>query len=175
MNDLLNGTLDGMTPDDASLDLGSFDGFDPFAEEEPSSEAPAPETAETTEPTEPENANVTSLPERAETPLSSEPSTVPTPSAPTPASQQKKASATAAKPAANPLQQAIEEAEVEDVKETAAPVFSRPPVFSHGGVNEDITDPKMTFDQLREEKSRDFSELEDAGKVSWTVEYGTAI
>ena len=35
MNDhLMNGTPDELTPDSAFLDLGSFDGFDPFAEGE---------------------------------------------------------------------------------------------------------------------------------------------
>lgn len=74
--------------------------------------------------------------------------------------------------AVNPLQQAIAQAEETDVKQSTAPLFSRPPIFTHGGVSEEITDPKLTFDQLREEKSRDFSELEDAAKVFWTMEYG---
>lgn len=147
MNDHLpNGTLDDLTLDNTSLDLGSFDGFDPFAGEEEAIETPAAETTEN---------NVTPLPQKKETPLPSETIAQAVPA-----------------PGANPLRQAIEQAEEKDVKQAAAPLFGRPPVFCHGGVSEEITDPKMTFDQLREEKARDFSELEDAAKVSWTVEYG---
>lgn len=152
---LMNGTPDELTPDGAFLDLGSFDGFDPFAEGEQPNDAPAAETTEN---------NVTPLLQKEETPLSSEITT--------PAPRQVEAPPPAPKPAANPLQQAIAQAEEKDVKQAAASLFNRPPVFCHGGVSEEITDPKITFDQLREEKSRDFSELEDAGKVSWTVEYG---
>lgn len=141
--------------DSTPLDLGSFDGFDPFAEEAQSVESP---TAETTE------NNVTPLLQMEEAPLPSE--TV------TPAPQQVEAAPPPPAPVENPLRQAIEQAEEKDVKQAAAPLFSRPPVFCHGGVSEELTDPKMTFDQLREEKARDFSELEDAAKVSWTVEYG---
>ena len=159
MNDhLQSGTLDDLSPDDTQLDLGSFDGFDPFAGEEQPFDAPAAEITET---------NVTPLPRLEEMPLPSESTT--------PAPQQVEAPPPAPKPAVNPLQQAIEQAEEKDVKQAAAPLFSRPPVFCHGGVSEEITDPKMTFDQLREEKTRDFSELEDSGKVSWTVEYGKTI
>lgn len=156
MNDhLQNGTLDELSPDDTQLDLGSFDGFDPFAEGEPSDDALDAETTET---------NVTPLPQLEEAPLPSESTT--------PAPQQVEALPPVPKPVVNPLQQAIEKAEEKDVKQAAAPLFSRPPVFCHGGVSEEITDPKMTFDQLREEKARDFSELEDAVKVRWTMEYG---
>ena len=155
---LPNRTLDNLTLDNAPLDLGSFDGFDPFAEEAQSVESP---TAETTE------SNVTPLLQMEEAPLPSE--TV------TPAPQQVEAAPPPPAPVENPLRQAIEQAEEKDVKQAAAPLFSRPPVFCHGGVSEEITDPKMTFDQLREEKARDFSEFEEAGKVSWTMEYGKTV
>jgi hypothetical protein len=56
MNDHLpNGTLDDLTLDSAPLDLGSFDGFDPFAGEEEAIETPAAETSEN---------NVTPLPRK---------------------------------------------------------------------------------------------------------------
>ena len=162
MNDnLLNETLDDLAAESGELDLGSFDGFDPFAESE-QSEAPV---AECDPPiTESLEDNVTPLPQKNEAPLSSETAT--------PAPKQVEAAPPVSAPAVNPLQQAIAQAEETDVKQSAAPLFSRPPVFTHGGVREEITDPKLTFDQLREEKSRDFSELEDAAKVSWTMEYG---
>ena len=159
MNDHLpNRTLDDLPLDSTPLDVGSFEGFDPFAEEAQSVESP---TAEATE------SNVTPLLQMEEAPLPSE--TV------TPAPQQVEATPLASAPVENPLQQAIEKAEEKDVKQAVAPLFSRPPVFCHGGVSEEITDPKMTFDQLREEKARDFSELEEAGKVSWTMEYGKTV
>ena len=61
MNDhLMNGTPDELTPDSAFLDLGSFDGFDPFAEGEQPNDAPAAETTEN---------NVTPLLQKEKTPL----------------------------------------------------------------------------------------------------------
>ena len=155
MNDHLpNGTLDDLTLDSAPLDLGSFDGFDPFAGEEEAIETPAAES----------NITPLPLPQPEEPPLSPEPAA--------PASRQTETPPPAPAPVENPLRQAIEQAEEKDVKQAAAPLFSRPPVFCYGGVSEEITSQKLTFDQLREEKARDFSELEDAAKVSWTVEYG---
>ena len=64
MNDHLpNRTLDDLTLDSTPLDVGSFDGFDPFAEEAQSVESP---TAEATE------SNVTPLLQMEEAPLPSE-------------------------------------------------------------------------------------------------------
>ena len=50
-----------------------------------------------------------------------------------------------------------------------------PPVFHYGSTREDITDPSMTFEELRIAKSEDFPELAVGKKVSWTVEYGKTI
>ena len=72
---------------------------------------------------------------------------------------------------ANPLAAALEKAEEKQTAVTAQSLFSRPPVFSHAAVNEDIADEKMTFEQLRVEKSDDFPELSDSKRVSWSVEY----
>ncbi len=110
---LPNRTLDDLTLDSTPLDLGSFDGFDPFAEEAQSVESP---TAETTE------SNVTPLLQMEEAPLPSE--TI------TPAPQQVEAAPPAPAPMENPLQQAIEKAEEKDVKQAAAPLFSRPRSFA---------------------------------------------
>lgn len=46
------------------------------------------------------------------------------------------------------------------------------PVFTYGGVTENISDTSKTFDELRIEKSADFPELEEGKRVSWSVEYG---
>ena len=97
MNDnLLNETLDDLAAESGELDLGSFDGFDPFAESE-QSEAPV---AECDPPiTESLEDNVTPLPQKNEAPLSSETAT--------PAPKQVEAAPPVSAPAVNPLQQAI--------------------------------------------------------------------
>jgi len=69
-------------------------------------------------------------------------------------------------------QQAIAQAEEKDGKHTATPLFGRTLVFAYGGVSEEIIGPQMTFDQLRQEKARDSSELEEAAKVPWRIKYG---
>lgn len=46
------------------------------------------------------------------------------------------------------------------------------PVFVYAGATETISDTSMTFDELRIEKARDFPELDDGKRVSWSVEYG---
>ncbi|WOC75643.1 Mov34/MPN/PAD-1 family protein [Intestinibacillus sp. NTUH-41-i26] len=43
------------------------------------------------------------------------------------------------------------------------------PVFEYGSIREDITDPAMTFEQLRVKMSADCPELEARSHVSWTV------
>lgn len=57
-------------------------------------------------------------------------------------------------------------------QDLAGELLQKPPVFQFGGVTEEITDPKKTFEQLRKEKEADFPELEDGKRVSWTIEYG---
>ena len=46
------------------------------------------------------------------------------------------------------------------------------PLFVYGGQQEAIKNVKMSFEELRKEKAKDFSELEKKEKVSWSVEYG---
>ena len=45
------------------------------------------------------------------------------------------------------------------------------PVFEYGSIREDITDPAMTFEQLRVKMSADCPELEARAHVSWTMSY----
>lgn len=167
-----NGNLKSLGGDENNFfDLGSFDGFDPFAEaEEPRAAPAAPELSFMTEVQEPgtfeRKAEPATIPFSEETTVPKSTSQKVTPV------KQAEAEPQVPQPAANPLQQAITQAEDKDARKAAASLFSRPPMFTHGGVNEEITDKKMTFEQLREEKARDFSELEDASKVSWTVSYG---
>ena len=170
MNEKENTMLDQLALGDEELDLGSFDGFDPFEQNEiapgtVSQPGPAADSFVAREPL-PADSNITSLPVTPEgLGLATELH---------PADLEKLLDS-AGSTDSNPLQQAIAAAEEKDSKESAASLFSRPPLFCHGGVSEEITNPKMTFEQLREEKSRDFSELEDSSKVTWTMEYGKTI
>ena len=72
----------------------------------------------------------------------------------------------------NVSQMAFQQQEAEN---TQKGLFDKPPVFSYGGVKEDIKDTSMTFEELRIAKSEDFPELSDGKKVSWTVEYGKTV
>lgn len=53
-------------------------------------------------------------------------------------------------------------------------LFDKPPVFSYGGVKEDIADADISFEDLRIQKADDFPELEEEKSVSWRVRYGSA-
>ena len=65
----------------------------------------------------------------------------------------------------NPLAAAVENQGQESL-------FTKLPVFEHGAVKEPIENLTQTFEELREAKSEDFPELEDAVRVSWEVNYG---
>lgn len=54
-----------------------------------------------------------------------------------------------------------------------ASLIEKLPVFSYGGAEEEIADPTVTFEKLREEKAEDFPELDDKIKVSWKMNYGS--
>ena len=75
----------------------------------------------------------------------------------------------------DPLAAAMAEQEAKTEQKAAKSLFEKPPVFHYGSTREDITDPGMTFDELRIAKSEDFPELAEGKKVSWTVEYGKTI
>lgn len=53
-----------------------------------------------------------------------------------------------------------------------AALAGRPPVFVHGSLRDEISDPEMTFEQLRVKMAADIPELEDRSHVSWSVSYG---
>lgn len=46
------------------------------------------------------------------------------------------------------------------------------PVFEYAGASEPIKNLRITFEDLRKEKSKDFPELEKKEKVTWTMDYG---
>ena len=89
----------------------------------------------------------------------------------TPEAPPQPAEAPEKKPAA-PMAVAMRQVEEKITEDLAGELLQKPPVFQFGGVTEEITDPKKTFEQLRKEKEEDFPELEDGKRVSWTMEYG---
>lgn len=75
----------------------------------------------------------------------------------------------------DPLATAMAEQEAKTEQKAAKSLFEKAPVFHYGSAREDITDPGMTFEELRIAKSADFPELGEGKKVSWTVEYGKTV
>lgn len=59
----------------------------------------------------------------------------------------------------------------DDAEARLARLANAAPVFEYGSIREDITDPAMTFEQLRVKMSADCPELEARSHVSWTVGY----
>lgn len=78
--------------------------------------------------------------------------------------------APAAEPA-NPIAAAIDKQETQTAQAAAKSLFEKPPVFVHKSVKAPIEDPSMTFEELRIQKSDDFTDLEEGKYVSWSVEY----
>lgn len=78
----------------------------------------------------------------------------------------------AAPAADNPLGAAFAQKQAEADKAAAQSLFEKPPVFAYGSAKDPITDPAMTFEELRIAKSADFPELGEGKRVSWSVEYG---
>ena len=72
----------------------------------------------------------------------------------------------------DPLTAAIAEQEAKTEQKAVKSLFEKAPVFHYGSAREEITDPGMTFEELRIAKADDFPELGEGKKVSWTVEYG---
>lgn len=52
-----------------------------------------------------------------------------------------------------------------------AKLTGKPPVFEYGSIKDEISDPTLTFEQLRVKMSADCPELEARAHVSWTVSY----
>lgn len=75
----------------------------------------------------------------------------------------------------DPLAAAMAEQKTKAEQKAAKSLFEKAPVFHYGSAREDITDPGMTFEELRIAKSADFPELGEGKKVSWTVEYGKTV
>ena len=84
----------------------------------------------------------------------------------------------AAAPAPQPTGQVVDlfGAVVEDSGQSSADALlaklaGKQPVFEYGSIQDEITDPNLTFEQLRVKMSADCPELEARSHVSWTVCY----
>lgn len=134
------------------FDLGSApvgEDFDPFALEDEPTDGAVEETAE------PQPQEDTPVQEQTEPVAAVEP--------PEPVE--------AVEPVSTEPEEAASEPEEKPAK-TVPEVDEKLPVFVYAGATETIGDTSMTFDELRIEKARDFPELDDGKRVSWTVEYG---
>lgn len=127
---------------------------DPFA-------VPAPVSAAEPAPT-PVAQEVPPAPVAAPAPAPAVVTATPEPKAPAPAK------AAAEVPTENPIAVAFEQKTAENTK---VGLLEKPPVFYHKGVNEEIEDASMTFEELRIRKSDAFTDLEEGKRVSWSVEY----
>lgn len=76
------------------------------------------------------------------------------------------------KPASDPFEAALAKAQADSGQRHIEALCGALPVFSYAGAKEDISDPEITFDGLREKYQTDFPELSEKKKVSWTVSYG---
>lgn len=68
---------------------------------------------------------------------------------------------------------AIAQAEEKEAKAAASGLIEKLPIFAYGSAKEEIVDTSKTFEQLRNEKSEDFPELDDGTSVTWKMVYGT--
>ena len=160
---------------EGSLDLGSGgEDFDALFAEKEAPQPPEEKASETTEVSQPEETPAeTPEPEQskedANAPEEEKPETPPQPVAvPEKKPAAPKVSGKPAPPPANPFEAAMRQVEEKITEDLAGELLQKPPVFQFGGVTEEITDPKKTFEQLRKEKEEDFPELED-GKLSKTI------
>lgn len=66
---------------------------------------------------------------------------------------------------------ALQESDAADERRAMQKLRDTPPLFSFAAIEEEITDPEMTFEALRIKMAEDLPELEDRGHVLWRVEY----
>ncbi len=69
--------------------------------------------------------------------------------------------------------QAMQQAEAKQAESTKNSLIDKLPVFSYANAETEIVDTSITFDELREEKSEDFAEFDDADAIEWKMTYGT--
>ena len=124
-----------------------------------------------------EQAQPQPVPQAAQQPAASAPPVFQSvqPVQPAPATAPAAAPATQPPLDIDPLAAAMAEQEAKAEQKAAKSLFEKAPVFHYGSAREDITDPGMTFEELRIAKADDFPELGEGKKVSWTVEYGKTV
>lgn len=142
--------------DDSILDLGSggASDFDPFAETAVSDENPAEITETKKSDEEEKNKN-----EKTKTQEKSD----------------DEKSVPGNGEGADLFQKALAAAETKKAQDTKTGLLNKLPVFSYAGADEEIADPSVTFDKLRDDKSEDFPELDDISSVSWKMTYGSIV
>ena len=73
----------------------------------------------------------------------------------------------------NPLLAMMDLQETKNIEAANTSLFAQLPQFSYNGTTEVIENLDQTFEELREAKAEDFTELEEAASVTWNVTYGT--
>ncbi len=136
----------GSTP---TTDVNPFETPADVAQEIPAAEEPAaPQEAPTVQ---------------SKTTVAEQPQESPAPQQPEPAPAPKPAGE-----AENPIAAAFGQKTVENAQ---VGLLEKPPVFSYQNAKEPISDPGITFEELRLLKYEDFTDLEDGKNVSWSVDY----
>lgn len=148
-------------PDTEGLDIGAIFGQNTTTTDKNPFEVPESAQPEVSAAAEPEAPQETPTEEAAAT--TTEPQEVPAPPQPDPATAPETATE-----AENPIAAAFGQKTVENAQ---VGLLEKPPVFSHQNVKEPISDPNITFEELRILKCEDFADLEEGKKVSWSVEY----
>lgn len=72
----------------------------------------------------------------------------------------------------NPLLAMMDLQETKNIEAANASLFAQLPQFSYNGTTEVIENLDQTFEELREAKAEDFTELEEAASVTWNITYG---
>ena len=72
----------------------------------------------------------------------------------------------------NPLLAMMDLQETKNIQAANTSLFAQLPQFSYNGTAEVIENLDQTFEELREAKAEDFTELEEAASVTWNITYG---
>ncbi len=162
---------------EAGIDVSAIFGTDAPVDSDPFAEPQQPSTPvqqvppATQEPS--TTPSVETVPPVAEKPPAPTEQPDPEPTQKEPEKPAAEARPSGAAPAVDdPLGTAFAQKQAEADKAAAQSLFEKPPVFTYGSAKDPITDPAMTFEELRIAKSADFPELGEGKRVSWSVEYG---
>lgn len=149
-------------PDTEGLDIGAIFGQNTTTTDKNPFEVPESAQPEVSAAAEPEAPQETPT-EEATAATTEQPQEVPAPPQPGPATVPEPATE-----AENPIAAAFGQKTVENAQ---VGLLEKLPVFSYQNAKEPISDPGITFEELRLLKYEDFTDLEDGKNVSWCVEY----